>query len=295
MSEFYRMNPARWNNGTADLSLEQEAAFLRIINAIHLHDEPLIDNDHVLAGLFRCDVRKARHLKNKLIEAGKIVSIDGRLHNDRAATELEHRHNLSTTRGESGRLGGEVSGRSRRDRRSKSLKSNETGEAIASSKRSRIEENRIEEYILSPPQEEGHPSSTDEPDPFDTFWSIYPRREDKIDARKAWTRATKSSESADIIAAAKRYAAECQGKERQFVKLPATWLNKGSWLNYEQQAPPNGHTQFHRILAGTPQWDAWLAYREAKGEATKFMRMRGEWQVPSEWPPKQDCSPMPPN
>ena len=48
MAEFYKMNPALWNTGTDDLTLEQEAAFLRVINAIHLHDHPIKNNPRVL-------------------------------------------------------------------------------------------------------------------------------------------------------------------------------------------------------------------------------------------------------
>ena len=33
MSSFYKMEPAAWDFGTADLTLEQEAAYLRIVNA----------------------------------------------------------------------------------------------------------------------------------------------------------------------------------------------------------------------------------------------------------------------
>lgn len=138
MSAFYKMDPARWNNGTSMLSLEQEAAYLRIINAIHLHDEALVDDDRVLAGLFRCDKRKARRLKMELIAAGKIVVIDATIHNRRADDDLTIRRQLSDKRKSSGKRGGIASGKSR----SNPLRNNGTDEANASP---RIEENRIEE------------------------------------------------------------------------------------------------------------------------------------------------------
>lgn len=34
-----------------------------------------------------------------------------------------------------------------------------------------------------------------------------------------------------ILEGALRYAGEVEGRERRFVKLPATWLNAGSWGN----------------------------------------------------------------
>ena len=52
MSEFYKMDPAAWDFGTAELSLEEEAAYLRIVNAIHKHKGPVPNNDRVLAGYY---------------------------------------------------------------------------------------------------------------------------------------------------------------------------------------------------------------------------------------------------
>ena len=36
---FYKMDPGAWDFGTAELSLEEEAAYLRIVNAIHKIEE----------------------------------------------------------------------------------------------------------------------------------------------------------------------------------------------------------------------------------------------------------------
>ena len=79
MSGFYKMDPAAWDFGTADLSLEEEAAYLRIVNAIHKHDGPVPNNDRVLAGLFRSSTRKARALLDALVSAGKVVIEDGKI------------------------------------------------------------------------------------------------------------------------------------------------------------------------------------------------------------------------
>jgi len=73
------MDPADWDFGTADMSLEEEAAYLRIVNAIHKHTGPVPDNDRVIAGLFRTSTRKARSLVNALIEAGKLTIEDGKI------------------------------------------------------------------------------------------------------------------------------------------------------------------------------------------------------------------------
>jgi hypothetical protein len=66
---------------------------------------------------------------------------------------------------------------------------------------------------------------------FDEFWAAYPRHIDRRDAEAAWTKATKIHPPAQIIAAAQRYATGLRGKDPKFVKYPATWLNKGGYLD----------------------------------------------------------------
>lgn len=87
MSSYYKMDPAAWDFGTAELTLEEEAAYLRIVNAIHKHDGPVPNNDRVLAGLFRTSTRKARALVDALVASGKVTVEDGKIWNDRAPEE----------------------------------------------------------------------------------------------------------------------------------------------------------------------------------------------------------------
>ncbi len=140
MTDFYKMDPADWDQGTARLSLEEEAAYLRIVNSIHKHKGPVPDVDRVLAGMFRTSTRKARSLVLALIDAGKIVIEDGAIWNDRARSDLVHRGFVSVSRAESGAKGGRKSA----ETRAKSLGTNEPEQAIASTR----EEKRREEKIL---------------------------------------------------------------------------------------------------------------------------------------------------
>ena len=137
MTDFYKMDPADWDNGTARLSLEEEAAYLRIVNSIHKHKGPVPDVDRVLAGMFRTSTRKARSLVLALIEAGKIMVEDGAIWNDRARSDLVHRGFVSVSRAESGAKGGRKSA----ETRAKSLETKEPEQAIASTR----EEKRREE------------------------------------------------------------------------------------------------------------------------------------------------------
>jgi replicative DNA helicase len=68
---------------------------------------------------------------------------------------------------------------------------------------------------------------------FDEWWAHYPRKDDKLDAKRVYT-ALVSGKRKDgftatipqLLAAVKRFRPT---GDRQYIKLPATWLNKGSW------------------------------------------------------------------
>jgi hypothetical protein len=53
MSAWYKMEPLKWDRGADDLTLEQEAALLRIVNAINAADQPIRENYRMLAGMWR--------------------------------------------------------------------------------------------------------------------------------------------------------------------------------------------------------------------------------------------------
>lgn len=76
----------------------------------------------------------------------------------------------------------------------------------------------------------------DPSDPFDEFWSAYPKKADKDAARKAWaSRVKHGADPRRIIEAAHRYRADPVRKP-EFTKNPASWLNAGSYNN--QPAEP---------------------------------------------------------
>lgn len=75
---------------------------------------------------------------------------------------------------------------------------------------------------------------------FEEFWEAYPKREGKGDAWKAWPKAlglaAKSSKRTDgespgvfLVRRARDFAAFTATKDRDYIRLPATWLNGGNW------------------------------------------------------------------
>jgi hypothetical protein len=104
-------------------------------------------------------------------------------------------------------------------------------ESCSKKRPSKKETQGKEKHIPSADASAHDPSSND---PFEAFWERYPRRKEPKAAAKALTKALKDGAHLDeILAGAERYAAEVErgGFAPQFVKYPATWLNKGCWAD----------------------------------------------------------------
>ena len=84
-------------------------------------------------------------------------------------------------------------------------------------------------------------SNASEPDPFDTFWTAYPRKIEKAKARKAWEARLKEKVSpVDMVQAAEHYSAYCERlkTEPQYIKHPSTFLGKDKpFMEYVQRMP----------------------------------------------------------
>lgn len=97
--EFYPMYFRTWDEATACLSLEQEAAYLRLCHAMYNIGGPIRNEARILMGLFRCGNVKAAALVRQLIAAGKItLNADGKLSNERVMAELAERAERSAAR-----------------------------------------------------------------------------------------------------------------------------------------------------------------------------------------------------
>jgi hypothetical protein len=74
---------------------------------------------------------------------------------------------------------------------------------------------------------------------FNEWWEAYPRKEDQGDARRAYAKCLMHKDQKERATIAQLLAAvkACTfPAERRYIKLPATWLNKGSWQNVSTQA-----------------------------------------------------------
>lgn len=94
----------------------------------------------------------------------------------------------------------------------------------------------------------------DVPSDFETFYAAYPRKIDRRDAERAYTKAIQSVSPATILTAVKQFGASAQFKDPKFIPHPATWLNKGRWepelLAPNQPSPKRAFEERARQLFG---------------------------------------------
>lgn len=87
--------------------------------------------------------------------------------------------------------------------------------------------------------------------PFDEFWKVYPRKDAKEPARKAFKKACRKANPAALVQHAARYAAWIERNNKQdFMCLPTTWLNQERWNDQlRDAAEPQSNTQGWLSLA----------------------------------------------
>jgi len=80
------------------------------------------------------------------------------------------------------------------------------------------------------------PAKPDLNEAFDRFWDNYPRKIDKIAAKKKFLIIAKQYDPEAIIYGAAAYRDDPK-RTPDYTKLATTFLNKGSWENYERPEP----------------------------------------------------------
>jgi hypothetical protein len=99
-----------------------------------------------------------------------------------------------------------------------------------------------------------------EPDRFDEFWKVYPKKAGKPAAQKAWAKAVKRAPAQTIIDGARRYAHWLsQGGPKDFrpiPKFPQGWLNDDRWDDEEIRHVrlPDEVSAEDRSRRFAPQW-----------------------------------------
>ena len=180
-----------------------------------------------------------------LASDGQSVSFHDYLDHQRSRAQVE---DLRKKRAEAGRKGGKAGSKTE----ASALPSDTD---VAKQNESIVREQRTETEVLptEAPEKTSPPAkparvTTRFPDHFDEFWSLYPRKVQKEDARKAWTKVTRGTLPDAILAGVKRVAADPNLPEKQFIPYPATWLNAGGWDDEPFPPEKNGRIHPTRII-----------------------------------------------
>lgn len=106
---------------------------------------------------------------------------------------------------------------------------------------------------------------------FEEFWKLYPKSIDRSASLKAWMRNVKPSDVPEVMRALKLYVARMAGKEIQFVKRGATFVNSG-WreeLALAAKAPVVGAIQRPLITEEPPTPPDLLEIRQKRYAAVE--------------------------
>jgi hypothetical protein len=75
---------------------------------------------------------------------------------------------------------------------------------------------------------------------FAKFWELYPKKVEKIDARKAFGKVLDKYNAKDVLDGVERLANDPNLPPKQFIPYPASWLRAGGWTN--EPYPPREQT-----------------------------------------------------
>ena len=78
---------------------------------------------------------------------------------------------------------------------------------------------------------------------FEVWWEVYPRKQGKADALKAYRTIAKTVDAATLLAGVRAYALLSIGEDKSFLKFPAGWLRGRRWedeaIARDQAAQPS--------------------------------------------------------
>ena len=108
-------------------------------------------------------------------------------------------------------------------------------------------------------------------DAFSEFWSAYPKKVAKADARKAFAAAMKRADVDDIIAGARRLRDDPNLPEKQYIPHPGKWLRGDQWED-EPLPPRNGLAVGHQFPARQTASEKAQGWLDTAEEAARLMR-----------------------
>jgi len=213
---YYPFHISDYMAHTAHLDLLEDLAYRRMIDWQHLHEKPLPNDIEEIAKLIgmrsHCD--SIAYVLREFFELGSDGSNGYK--NKRVWSEIERFRNKSKK--------AQQSAKCRWDK-----------EKNAVALQSQSEGNANQQPITN---NQDNNMSTDKPadDLFTDFWNRYPRKEGKKKAEQAWKKLNKSKKQKAIEDVLNRF----KNVDRQFIPLPASYINGERWEDEQQTKRKRG-------------------------------------------------------
>lgn len=243
MVAWYKHDIPAWMDGTENLDANAYRAYHVICQLIYLNEGPIAVNERGIAGRCNMHILAFRKTLDHLLTLGKLtLNPNGTLDQPRANLELEK---IGLNRVHAG-LGGSAP--------RKSLKNKGPDEASLKEKcteKTREEETRGEQA----PRVPALVFESDWPKDFrETFWRLFPKRVDKQAAFKKLEQLRRVGKVpwATLIGGVGRYAESVRGRDQQYTKSPAAWLNAGKW---DDEIGPGNNV---KILPNGERLEGWV-------------------------------------
>lgn len=275
--EFYKMEYESWDEGTDSLTLEQEAAYLRLCHQMYRRKGGIPNGPATLARIWRCHPNKARKLLADLVAAGKVQDCDGVLTNTRVTRELDDRETRSRQRADAGHTGGTRTQENRRN----PLKTNEADEAPASTPDKQNQADKRREEKKPPKAPEGGL-----PEGWADFWEAYPKRpggNPEEPARRRYAKALEAGATPETLLAALRLYIDQMGKLKklntEFVKQARFWLSPDfypDWIRMVQRAEEKAAQKVGNSQFSDDMWRKFVGHWRKTG---------GQWSLGERSPP----------
>ena len=199
-------------------------------------------DDRHLGGVLGCSTRKATSLTDALIGRGKVIVRDDYLTNTVAEKEARTSRDVRGAQSAGGREG------AKKRWGGKETKDLPIGRPIDDPF---TEKSRVDKKETPKPPKGGNNIDSEE---FKEWYELYPRKVAKGTARRAFIKARKKAEQADLIAAVMVYVAKAAGKDREFIAHPATWLNGERWLDSDVASGASSQASIGKRIEVAKDW-----------------------------------------
>lgn len=105
-ADWYKREPAKALRGVQGMPFEVIGCYFVILDLIYLYGGSIANDPRWIAGQGKASTKSVQAWIRQLIEAGRLIEIDGRLHDEKALTTLRERADRTSTAQKSGALGG---------------------------------------------------------------------------------------------------------------------------------------------------------------------------------------------